>query len=174
MFQKLPVKKEYLLIAATVIGLLVCYELAFKKTIAAWQLNSSLKSRLARSADLTYQPQYQERKNKNLDKIISLYKADTVNFRSNIIGIISTLAEKEDVKLSEVPTQDPLYHNDQFIIQKLNFEGDYFALLKVLKAIQSAGDIGIVRSVTIKTVMAASGSGQVKKLMMEVYLEINV
>jgi hypothetical protein len=171
MLKQLPIKKEYLLIAGSIVLLLLCYRLAFSKTIAAWQVNKALKSQLAQASDLSYQPAYLERKNNNLSKIISRYKTDTVAFRSNAISAISSIAEKENVKLSEVPLQDPLYHADQFIIQKLNFEGGYFALTKVLDQLQATSGIGAVRAATYKVIGIRLGAEDEKKLVLEVYLE---
>lgn len=171
MLKQLPVKKEYLVIIATIIMLLISYQLAFKKTIEAWQLNKQLKAQLAQAADLSYQPAYLERKNSNLTHIISRYKTDTVAFRSNIISDIATIAEKENVKLSEVPLQDPLFHTDQFIVQKLNFEGDFFALTKVFNQLQATPGIGMIRSVTYKVTGTGANTAAAKKLVLEVYLE---
>lgn len=171
MLKQIPIKKEYLLIAASVILLLLCYQLAFKKTLAAWQINKQLKAQLAQAADLSYQPAYLERKNKNLSKIINGYKTDTMAFRSNTISAIASIAEKEDVKLSEVPLQDPLYHTDRFIIQKLNFEGGFFALTKVLNQLQAASGIGGGRAATYRVTGLRSGADETKKLVLEVYLE---
>ncbi len=172
MVKQLPFKKEYLLVGATVILLLISYQLAYKKTIEAWQLNHSLKRQLAQSTDVSVQPQYQERKNANLGKIIDLYKADTIEFRNNIIGAISSIAEKENVKLSEVPTRDPLYHSTQFIIQKFKFEGDYFSLTKVLKQLEKANGIGVIRSTSMKTTRPRSEDKKDEKLTLEAYIII--
>ncbi|HEY2580428.1 MAG TPA: hypothetical protein VGI43_01400, partial [Mucilaginibacter sp.] len=144
---------------------------AFKKTIEAWQINKRLKSQLTQAADLSYQPAYLERKSNNLSLIINHYKTDTVAFRSNIISTISLIAEKENVKLSEVPVQDPAYHTDQFIIQKLSFEGGFFALTKVLNQLLATGGIGLVRSVTFKIMGTKANSDESKKLVMEIYFE---
>jgi hypothetical protein len=171
MLKQIPIKREYLLIAASIVLLLLCYQLAFKKTMEAWQINKELKAQISQAADLSFQPAYLERKNNNLSKIIALYKTDTVAFRSNTISAISSIAEKEDVKLSEVPLQDPLYHADQFIIQKLNFEGSFFALTKVLNQLQATSGIGVVRAATYKVTGTRSGVDDIKKLVLEVYLE---
>ena len=171
MLKQIPVKKEYLLIAASIILLLSCYELAFKKTIEAWQTGKQLKAQAAQAADLSYQPAYLERKNDNLSNIINRYKTDTVDFRSNLISTIASIAEKEDVKLSEVPIQDPLYHTDQFIIQKLKFEGDFFALTKMYGQLLATKGIGVPRSAVFKVLEIRSSTDNVKKLVMEVYLE---
>jgi len=171
MLKQVPIKKEYLLIAAAIALLLLCYQLAFKKTVAAWQINKQLKEQIAQASDLSYQPAYLERKNNNLSKIIGRYKTDTVTFRSNTISAISSIAEKEGVKLSEVPLQDSIYHNDQFIIQKLNFEGSFFALTKVLNQLHAANGVGVVRAAAYKVTSLRSGAVHSKKLVLEVYLE---
>src|SRR4051812_19276275 len=138
MLKELPFKKQYLLIAGAIVLLLLSYQFAFKRTIEAWQINKNLKTQIAQSSDLSLQPAYLERKSNNLSKILNLYKTDTVAFRSNIISTISLIAEKEGVKLSDVPLQNALYRTDKYIIQKLSFEGGYFSLVKVLNALQNS------------------------------------
>ncbi|HTD41989.1 MAG TPA: hypothetical protein VK671_15275 [Mucilaginibacter sp.] len=172
MFNTGNIKKEYLLAAATAIVLIICYQLAFKKTIEAWQIDRQLKTQLAQSSDMSIQPGYVERKNVNLDRVLDLYKADTINFRSNIISKISSVAEAENVKLAEVPNQDPAYRTSQFTIQKLSFEGDYSSLVKTISNLQKEKGIGIVRSAVMKTVASHANNDEVKKLILEVYLEV--
>jgi hypothetical protein len=174
MLKQLQLKKEYGLAMATIILLLVSYELAFKTTADAWQLHRALKTELTKANDVSLQPAYLERKNNNLNKIIALYKADTVNFRSNILSTISSVADHDNVKLSEVPLQDAIYRNPQFIVEKLSFEGDYFDLLKTLNQLQSTVRIGMIRSVALRSVGVHMGSGDARKLVMEVCWEIAV
>jgi hypothetical protein len=172
MLKKIPVKKEYLLIAGTILLLFVSYQLAFKKTIAAWQVNSSLEKKLSQSNDITIQPDYLERKNKNLDKLIGLYKADTTALRNNLINVVSLLADKENVKLSEVPMQDIANVSDHFIIERLRFEGDYLALMKLSGRLQQENSIGMIRSETLKVTEVNTSGSKIKKLGLEVMLEI--
>jgi len=172
MLKQLPFKKEYLLVAGTILLLLVSYQLAFKKTIEAWQIHKQLRAQLAQATDLSYQPGYPERKNSNLSKIIDHYKEDSVAFRSSSINTLASIAEKENVKLSEVPIQDPLFHADKFIIQKLNFEGDFFALTRVLHQLPAVSGIGFVRAATYKVTGRNINSDETKKLVLEVYLEL--
>ncbi|MCC8427237.1 hypothetical protein [Mucilaginibacter sp. UR6-11] len=171
MFNKIPVKKDYLLILAAIVLLLVCYEFAFKTTIDAWQTHVQLNNQLKQATNLGIQPDYLQRKNLNLDKIIDLYKADTASFRSNSINKISIIAEKENVKLSEVPLQDPVFSTDKLIIQKFYLEGDYFSLTKTLNTLQSTTGIGLIRSTSYKLTRGRGNFGD-KKLIAEVYLEI--
>jgi len=164
-------KKEYLFISAVMILLVICYQLAFKKTIGAWQLNKRLKSQLVQSSDVSIQPGYTERKNTNLDWVLDLYKADTMNFRSNTISKISSVAETENVKLAEVPNQDPIYSNAGFRIQKLDFEGDYFSLMKIFQRLSQTKDAGVIRSAVFKQKRETANEENAKKLIMELYFE---
>lgn len=164
------IKKEYLLLGGSVLILIICYQLAFKKTIEAWHLHKQLTSQLSQSSNVNFQPGYSERKNANISCILNLYKADTVNFRSNIIGRISSIAEKENVKLSEVPVEDPALRHNQLIIQKLAFEGDYFSLIKTLNELQKTTGIGMIRSIDIKSVDSHFNENSSKKLTLTIQL----
>jgi len=167
------IKKEYLLLGAVVLLLVLCYQLAFRKTADAWHIHKQLQSQLAQSSNVNFQPGYSERKSANIGRILNLYKADTINFRSNIISRISSIAEKENVKLSELPTEDLARHQKQLIIQKLGFEGDYFSLIKTINHLQATSGIGIMRSITIKKPDLHTLQGQSEKLALIVNLEIN-
>jgi len=165
------IKKEYLLLAASVVMLVICYQLAFKKSIEAWHQHRQLASQAAQSVSGSFQPAYSERKSANISKILNLYKADTVNFRSNIIGRISSIAEKENVKLAEVPADDPSLHNNKIIHQKLAFEGDYFSLVKTLNELQKTPEIGVVRSIDLKSAPSNSNEHGTRPPTMAVELE---
>jgi hypothetical protein len=172
MLKQLPFKKEYLLIAGAICCFAICYQLALKNTIAAWQIHKQLTAEVTRATDLSFQPAYLERKNANLNRIIGRYQTDTLVFRSNSLSIIAAIAGKQNVKLSEVPLQDPLFHTDKFIIQKLNFDGDYFSITKFLNRLQATSGIGMIRSIDYKITGIRSNTEETKKLMVEVYLEL--
>jgi hypothetical protein len=167
-----PYKKDYLLVVGAIILLLICYQLAFKNTFAAWQLNRQLNKQLLQSADISYPPGYFDRKSKNLERILGLYRSDTALFRSNTISTIAVLAEKHRIKLAEVPAQDLVYHTEGAIIQKLNFEGDFFALNEFLNQLESFENVGVVRSVEFK-LEKKEAEPVAKKLIMGVYMEIS-
>ena len=73
--------------------------------------------------------------------------------------------------MSDVPLQNTLYRNDKYIIQKLSFEGGYFALLKVLNQLQNADRIGMIRSFVLK-MQKANSNADAGKIVMDVYFEI--
>lgn len=172
MLEKFKIKNEYLLIAGALLLLIVAYRLAFARTAEAWQLHSRLLKRVQQSGDASYQPGYLERRNHNFDQILQLYKADTVNYRSNILSLISLIAEGENVKLSEVPSADPSYHTEDSLIEKLRFEGDYFSLLRVLNRLQATANVGVIRSVAVKAIKMPSSQNEARKTVMDVYFVV--
>ncbi|HTK18442.1 MAG TPA: hypothetical protein VL442_02965 [Mucilaginibacter sp.] len=127
---------------------------------------------MSQSSDLSIQPGYIERKSANLNHILDLYKVDTLNFRNEAVSKISSIAEAENVKLAEVPNQDPTYHIAEFTIQRLNFEGDYPSLVKTIGDLPHAKGIGILRSAIIKKVESHTTNDTATKLVLQVYLEM--
>ncbi|SDT67334.1 hypothetical protein SAMN05216490_4783 [Mucilaginibacter mallensis] len=173
MLKKLPIKNDYLLIIGALLLFVMGYELAFKKTFEAWQTNKELKQKLSSAQGLGGQPDYLERKNSNLDKLIKLYQADTTALRNNLINSVTLLADRQNVKLAEVPAQDASFTSAHFMIEKLDFEGDYFSLLKMSSLLQKQSAIGIIRSENWKVTGIRNNGDKIKKLVLEVYLEIS-
>jgi hypothetical protein len=166
------INKQYLLIGGTILLLALSYQLAFKNTLNAWSLHRQLQQDLSQSTDISTQPAYVARKNRNLDQIIKAYQLDSVTFRNNAVNTIARLAEQEQVKLTVIPTDDAIYHTPHFIIQKLNFEGGFFALLKLADILQSTPGIGMLRSASWKTQKQSPADEKSKKLSLEIYMEI--
>lgn len=173
MLQKLITNRRYLAVAASVLFLLVCYLLAFSPTLDAWQTNRRLQSQLLQSSDVTYQPGLLERKSKNLDSLLGRFRSDSLALRGNTISSIALNAVGEKVRLSEVPAEDPSFHTDQYIVERLSFKGDFAALVRALGSLENQRGIGVPRSVLIKTVKKDELSDTQPKLAMEILLEIS-
>jgi len=172
MLKNLIYKKDYWLVAGTILLLVICYQLAFKKTIQAYQNHSRLQAEISQTSDVSYEPGYLQRKASNMDRILERYHMDTLALRGNTLAQIAVVAERENVKLSEVPVQDPSFNTAHFIIQKLEFEGTYPALLKTLNNLGNMTNIGVPRSITIKTVSKNTSSREEKKTVMDVLMEV--
>jgi hypothetical protein len=156
-----------------VLLLIIAYQFAFKRTIESWHLHTELQKKLSKTSALTYQPGYLVRKNHNLNRIMRLYRADTTNLRSNVLGTITSIAEAADVTVAEVPLQDASSHTSSGASERIRFEGDYYALVKTLKKLQSTSDIGVVRSVSMKTIKDQPNTDKQGKLIMDIYLVIS-
>ena len=156
----------------TFLFLIICYRFAFKNTIDEWHTHRQLREKLDQAGNLAYQPDYTQRKSHNLDKIIGLYKADTNLLRNNIINTIALIAEDDHVRLTAVPVQDMAYRTDIFIIARLDFEGDYFSLLKTANQLQKTKDIGMICSESWKVKHIRTSIADDKKLGLSVFLKI--
>lgn len=151
-----------------VLLILLAYQLAVKRTWQAFMLNRELSGKLDTLGDLTYQPQYLNRKRTNLDRIINKYKIDSTVFQGRAIAEIAGLAEKENVTLTELPIKDAYLRSDKYLIQRLNFEGDYYSLIRFIQKIHTQKDVGVIRSLSVKRMPDET----TQKLGLEVYLQI--
>ncbi|MFA6083761.1 hypothetical protein [Mucilaginibacter sp.] len=165
----LKYRARYLLIAAVMLLLAISYQLAFRHTFAALQLQGKLKGKLASSNDLSVQPGYLDRKYKNLDALTTRYRADTAVFRADVISAVAIVADQQHAWLTEVPGTDTSFNRRGLIMQKMALRGDFFSLLKVYDQLNGAAEIGLVRSVTIRAPQHANDP-RGKPLEMEVYL----
>jgi len=172
MFKNLTIKKDYLLVAGVVLLLIISYEVAIKRTVDAWRLHNRLTRQLAQTADLSYQPGYLERKKRNLDSIVRNFRVDTALMRSNVINTLSREAEKSGVKLSGVPDQDPSFSTAAFIVQQMEFKGDFFALLTLLNKLSHEKELGYIRTVRIRAPKPGVPGTDTRQLTMQLYIEI--
>jgi hypothetical protein len=168
MLQKIFSRKEYVLAGGTVLLFLLSYQFAFKKTIDLWQDNTRLKARLVPAGDLSVQPEYLKRKSENLTAILRTYRVDSAAFRNSVINTVARIAARENVRLLEVPSEDPYFRTSKFTVQKLVFQGDYFSLVKTLKNLQQEADIGAIRSAALK-LPGRGQTGDLRSPVLELY-----
>ncbi|MGY4538132.1 hypothetical protein ACVW0P_002552 [Mucilaginibacter sp. UYNi724] len=142
--------RKYILWAALVAFLLICYQLAFKPTIEAWSNNRVLTANAAQSNTETTKPLYQVRKKRNLDTLIARFRIDTAVFRNQVLNKIGLIAQKQNVRLTDIPVPDALSSTGSYLIQKLVMEGEYNALLYTLDQMRSTAEIGFIRSVALQ------------------------
>lgn len=167
------IKIEYLFAAGCLLLLWIGYVLAFQKTWQAWQLHRQLSSQLAISADVSVQPAYLERKDRNLNRLLKSYTADTVNFRSNVIAALSPLAQRQQCRIIAVPAevQSNTLSTTTYQVQKVSFEGSFFALTKLLQQLEAAPQGGgLVRSAIWHSVELHTGATSQRQLVLDVYL----
>ncbi|MEZ2337946.1 hypothetical protein AB6735_20020 [Mucilaginibacter sp. RCC_168] len=170
MWKYWPFRKDYLVYAGAVLLFFISYQLVISRTLDEWHLYRQLNQELAATNDLSYQPGYMERKSRNLERALALYRSDTALFRSNTLSEIAILAEKQHVRLIGVPAEQDIFHTDRAILQKLRFAGDFFSLNRFLYALESAKGIGLPRSVVYRTDRknVASVSGPVLEILLEI------
>ena len=163
--------RKYWAIAGSVILLIICYELSFNITVQAYRNNQNLKSKSLSIVDLSIQPGAIDKRLKSLNQLLDRYRSDSISIRAHNLTLISVVAKKYNVQLAEVSADDPLYHNEQFILERLNFTGTYFALLGTLNSLAVIPGIGIIRSVSITVPRKNQLKDTEGKIAMELFLE---
>ncbi len=175
MYQQIIQRKEFLFALACILLLMLSYQLALKKTYEAWIIHRELTARFGLQDAAVIQPAYQKRKGDNLDKIIGFYRVDSLQIRDTIINRIALDARKLNVELTLVPAADEEMRMENYNLQVLNFEGDYFSIVKFLARLQKTPNIGFMRSVILKSKRKETGHSMDQKIMLEIYLQgINI
>ncbi|MDO3645235.1 hypothetical protein [Mucilaginibacter sp. L3T2-6] len=157
--------------AVLVVFLLICYRLSISRTVEAWQLNKQLTSRSAHISDISVQPSYIVRKGRNIKNILGLYRIDSAELRNNIISKIASMADIENVHLSEAPMQSAPDSTSKAVLQQLNFAGNYGNILKFLNKLQHTRGLGLVRTVIIQRDKKLKEADK-KLLACQIYLEM--
>ncbi|MFD0766146.1 hypothetical protein ACFQZI_14880 [Mucilaginibacter lutimaris] len=151
--------------------LFICYQLAIKNTLMAWQINRQFRTDLAASAGISAQPGYLVRKQKNLQGIVERYSADSNAFRSAVITGTALIANRRNIVVSTIPLQEPGLQTIRTAVERVNFTGGYFQLLQALRDMEDAKDLGLLRSVKF-SLLRAPGQQTAKTLEMSVYLQV--
>jgi hypothetical protein len=152
MLKQLYFDKRYTLVAGTLLLLVISYQFAFKKTLGEWTIHRQLQAQTLQSTDIGFQPDYLERKHANLQRILAAYQTDSAVFRSNLVAAVAQIAQVQQVRLTGVPPQSVEPIGSPFILQQVNLEGSYPALLKVFDQLQATPNIGIIRSAKIQSI----------------------
>ena len=151
--------------------LLICYQMAIRKTVAAWRVNLDLKKERSQTTDISTSTTYLLRKHKNLEAIVHRYTEDSTTFRSDIISRVALIASKNNISVNSVPGAAANLQTPELGVEKLELQGRFFPLLTTLQAIEHGEHIGTVRSLKIsKTRPSASPTDEM--LHMEVFLEV--
>ncbi|WCT13660.1 hypothetical protein [Mucilaginibacter jinjuensis] len=170
MKEKLRPYHNSLLIVASILLLVISYQLSFKKTIEAWQLNRKFKTQVT-GMTLNSQPAYLERQDRILRSVIHTYQIDTVNYKNSMAMEVAEVGDKEHVRIVEVPMKSGISDN-HYLVQKIVLKGDFFDLLKTLNHLHQLNRIGYIRSVSLKKLRQLDRSKTSNDLNLEIYTAI--
>jgi hypothetical protein len=166
--------KAYIL--ATVALLLwilgICY--AFYPGVLAYQQNKELNAQINNDGELSYQPTYLQRKNKNLDKVLLLYQTDHNDYRSLLLSTLSAVADKEQVAVVEVPQDNSAIADStqQYTILKVGMEGDYRKLTRFYDQLQGVQGLGRIRSALYTRPHLGTMNNTSSKLRLYLFMEV--
>lgn len=144
-------QKNKLLIPVAVVGLLLCWFLAFGKTFEAIRLNKQLSNEAVQRQDISFNPVYLKRKEAALDKILKGYQV-TPGWTDQLWMKGSTVAVKYQVGVDYTLAR-PTTEVDSTATgpeQSLYFYGGYKQLVQVMDTLERMQGIGRISAVQVK------------------------
>lgn len=157
-------------IVGFMILIVLSYQYAFKHTIQAYEQHQFLKRSIFNNIENNINPEVLKNKIINLNNVLSKYSVDSVYFKETSIGNVAAIAESENLRLKEIPASDPNFYNDTFIIQRMDFEGDYFSMIKFIQKLQFEKKVGVLKSISI--FKQKENFYKPATLQLEIYLQI--
>jgi hypothetical protein len=165
MLEKLSfTQKKFGLLALALLLTWASWQLAFKNTLSSYLQYRELAGQTNMGQDLSFPSGYNMRKQVNLDKILQGYRQDSTAFRDNLLYQVAFQAARQEVKVVQVPASEGL--GDKMILQRVTFQGSYFALVRLISEFKKTKGMGRIRSVKIRQ---ASQTEKLRQTIMEVY-----
>lgn len=144
-------QKNKALIPALVIGLLLCWFLAFNKTFDAVALNRKLNDESLKASEISFNPVYLKRKLSALDEILKGYKVDE-HWRDRLWIQSSAIAARSNAGL-DFTLSKPIDVADSTEVgesQSLLFYSSYINLVKLTDSLEGMRGIGKITALQIK------------------------
>ncbi|OOQ58324.1 hypothetical protein [Mucilaginibacter pedocola] len=141
--------RKYWITAGTLLVLLLCYQLAFKKTIAASQLYSRLSQQVTANDGLSLQPAFLERQYQTITALASSYHVDTANYRTQLLSKLAPLADSCHITLINIPKSNTSA-DGRITRQQIGAKGDFFSLLRFYALAEKQKGTGMASSVSWK------------------------
>jgi hypothetical protein len=152
-------KYRFLPAVLALVVLVAVYLLALRPTIELWRANRVLESEFVAAVSPEYQQDFTERKLANISKILKGYRADSMSFKSKLSSVVATLAERQHVKLTDVPDERNAADSNKFVLQQLQLRGDFFSLLRLYHELEHVPETGYIRTVAF-TAQDQPGTGE--------------
>jgi hypothetical protein len=148
-----PIKKNKLLLPFFIIGLLLCWFLAFSKTFDAMALNSKLKEASEKENDISFNPSFVQQKLSSLDLILKGYKVKE-DWKDHLWMQASSIAAKQNVSI-DFTLDKASADVDSILVasqrmQSLYFYGGFIQLVKLVDTLERVKGIGQVSALQLK------------------------
>lgn len=150
-------KNKYLPLLA-IVGIVLCWILAFSKTFDAIRLNLSLSAQASQSEDISFNPVYTQRKLKALEQILKTYQVKPEAWSNTLWMKASAAAAKQgatiDYTVSRPQERDTTMTG---LSQTLHCYGNFAQLVKVIDTLERTPGIGKLSALQFKGPKAAVG-----------------
>jgi hypothetical protein len=148
-----PIKKNKLLLPLFILGILLCWFLAFSKTFDAVMLNAKLKESSEKENDISFNPSYVQQKLSSLDLILKGYQVKE-DWKDHLWMQASSIAAKQNVSI-DFTLDKPSADVDSISaasqrMQSLYFYGGFIQLVKLVDSLERVKGIGQVSALQLK------------------------
>lgn len=164
--------KNHLLTAGTVVLLLLCWPLAFRKTIDALSLNRKLSLLDEDKGKLSFNPEYLEQKHRVLSKLVASYTIDSAQWKNEFWLNVSRSAAGKGIAVSYTPEQAKEQDKDKdskVIRQSILFGADYRHLVTLLDTLEKMKGVGFITSAKFDKVKGIHTEGNDKLILKTVF-----
>jgi hypothetical protein len=150
-----PIKRNKLLLPLFVVGLLLCWFMAFSKTFDALKLNRKLKMESDKSNDISFNPAHVQQKLAALNLILKSYKVKE-DWHDQLWMQSSSIAARQNVPV-DFTLDKPSVDSDSTSVGKLQrmqslyFYGGFIQLVKLVDTLEHTMGIGKISGLQIKS-----------------------
>ena len=165
-----PIKKNKLLLPVFILGLLLCWFLAFNKTFDAFRLNRKLKEDAEKGNDISFNPAHVQQKLAALNLILKGYRVDE-EWNDQLWIQSSATAARQNVGV-DFTLDKPVADADSSSVgrsqkaQSLYFYGGFIQLVKLVDTLERTGRIGKIAALQVKAPKADLVGDRNKKCML--------
>ena len=151
-------KLKYAGLLAIVI-LFLCYKISFSKTVEQYNTYRHYQAAsLGNTSDLN-SLQLLQAKNNSLDEILGRFVLDTLDQGKNLLGIVSSFCDENDLRVKEYKPNPPVQRDSlQILTRTITVEGSFIACLKLVNHLETQSAPGRVSAVQFKTYSNAARS----------------
>lgn len=160
--------RNKLLLAVTAFVLLLSWFLAFKKTVNAIVLNHHLKKMSAQNNNLSYNPEYVNRRLAQLDRILGRFEADPDDWKDQFWLKISSVADEKGVEVIYRPVNAATTDSTTTELREsIGFRGKFKDLVILLDTLEKTEGIGKIASAGFGKEKASGQSEEAVKIILK-------
>ena len=140
--------KNKILLGIGLLLLLIVYQLAIKKSIAAFSLNSSLKQQIEKAAGAPQKLALLEQQNLAYDAILANYKGNGSNTQQLLLSAVTGYCQENNLLLKEFP-KSIFKQESEYLVETNYFvlEGGFINTLRLIHHLEQKNRIGKIASV---------------------------
>lgn len=130
---------------------LVCWQLAFKKTWAAYGLYRQLTAVAAPAAELGISPGYTARRTQAMEQLYNRFEIDSATWKGQLWNACATLGPGQGLQVKAFPgwERDSL-SGRPVLRQRIELSGPYFKLLTMQRQLDTTARIGRITALSYR------------------------